>query len=362
MEKTALTRTSFLRGAGSMLALTSLSGSPAFAAAMPSMSLPMQDRRADADMRAVLRQLVDMNAPPLTALTPRVARELPSFNNAVQAVLAQQNLPAVERVAHIAHKVIAGPGGPLLLRVYTPAGMGPMPVIVYFHGGGFVIANLDTYDATPRSLANGTGAIVVSVAYRQAPEFPFPAAPEDAIAAYKWIIANAEDIGGDRKRVAVAGESAGGNLAAVVTLKARDEKIQLPTHQLLIYPASSFAMTKLSHSEKMNMATVPLATPALAWFKKYYLSKVGDAENWMASPYLATDHSGLPPATIINAELDPLLDAGRMYADRLKFAGVVATHTVYSGVTHEFFGMGAVVAKAKIAMQEACSALKASFS
>jgi acetyl esterase len=328
--------------------------------AMPAMlPLPPADGKADPDMKRVLDALNGFNAPPLPSVIPRIARELPSFADALQATLSAMGKPCVEPVAKIVHKVIDGPGGPLLLRVYTPAGTGPFPVIVYFHGGGWVIANLDTYDASPRQLANGAGAVVVSVAYRQAPENPFPAAPMDAFAAYKWVLANAATIDGDPKRVAVAGESAGGNLAAVTSQQARDAGIQIPVHQLLVYPVANFATDTASYAQYTK--AVPLDKPAVLWFGKYYLRTPADAANPLASPLRAKSFAGLPPATIINAEIDPLRDDGALYAAKLKAAGVPVTRTLYSGVSHEFFGMGAAVDKARQAMAQATDPLKARF-
>lgn len=324
------------------------------------MALPAQDELADADMQRVLQQLEAFHAPAIQTVIPRIARDLPSFADALQATASAQGKPCVEPVAKVAHRVIEGPGGPLLLRIYTPEGHAPFPVVLYYHGGGFVIANLDTYDASPRALANGTGAIVVSVAYRQAPEHPFPAAAADAFAAYAWVRANASLIGGDGKRIAVAGESAGGNLATVVTLQAMHHNVMLPTHQLLVYPVTNFVHGPAPLSHRLNPVTIPLATPQLAWFAKYYLADPTHAKNPLASPLRAAV-SGMPPATIINADLDPLRDDGAAYAAHLKAAGVLVTRTLYKGVTHEFFGMGAIVAKAKQAMDEGVAALKSSF-
>ncbi len=334
-------------------------GMPATSAMPALMPLPPADATADPDMRRVLDALNGFNAPPLPSVPPRIARELPSFADALQATLAAMGKPGVEPVAKIVHKVIAGPGGPLLLRIYTPAGSAPFPVVVYFHGGGWVIANLDTYDASPRSLANGAGAVVVSVAYRQAPEHRFPAAPMDAFAAYKWVLANAASIGGDPKRVAVAGESAGGNLAAVTSLQARDTGVQLPVHQLLVYPVANFATNTPSYAQYTK--AVPLDKPAVLWFGKYYLRTPGDAANPLASPLRIKNFAGLPSATVINAEIDPLRDDGGLYAAKLKAAGVPVTRRLYSGVSHEFFGMGAAVEKARQAMTQATDALKARF-
>ncbi len=323
--------------------------------------LPPEDRRADADMRRVLQKLADFQAPRLPTVTPDVARELPSFADALQATLSAEDKPCVEPVGEIIHRVIPGPGGQLLLRAYVPEGVtGPVPIAMYYHGGGFVIANLDTYDASPRSLANGSGAAIVSVAYRKAPEHPFPAAVEDAFAAYLWVLKNAASMGGDPKRIAVVGESAGGNLATVVAILARDRDVPLPIHQVLVYPVTTFVAGKPPPSYVENPTTIPLSTPDLGFFKRYYLRSASEALNPLVSPLLA-NLKGLPPATIINADIDPLRDNGAQYAARLKAAGVPVTRSLYQGVTHEFFGMGAAVAKARQAMQEATAALRASF-
>jgi len=361
IERTSSRKRFVASAAGAFAASAFVRSGSAAAAAMPMPALPAQDERADADMQRVLRQLAAFHAPPLPTLTPRVARELPSFANALQATLSAQGKPCIEPVAKVAHKVIDGPGGQILLRIYTPHGEAPFPVTLYFHGGGFVIANLDTYDAAPRSLCNGAGTIVVSVAYRQAPEHPFPAAALDAFAAYRWALANAGSIGGDPKRIAVSGESAGGNLATVTALQARDHGIKAPVHQLLVYPVTNLVKGPPPPSYRQNTTTMPLATPALAWFGKYYLSDSSQAANPLASPIRAK-LAGLPPATIINADLDPLRDDGMIYAAKLKAADVRVTRSVYKGVTHEFFGMGAAVAKARLAMEQATTALKTSFS
>ena len=362
-------RSRFLASSAAVLAAAGATGagaqemSPAPMAGMPAFPplppLPAADAGADADMARVIRQLVAFNAPKIETVTPGVARELPSFADALHATLSRDGKPCVLPVAAIAHRVISGPGGPLLMRIYTPAGSGPFPVVVYYHGGGFVIADLDTYDASPRGLANMAGAIVVSVAYRKAPEHPFPAAAQDAFAAYRWIVANAAAIGGDPRRVAVAGESAGGNLAAVTAIQARDHGVRPPVHQLLVYPVVDF--TAKPPSFVQHAAAVPLDTPALAWFGKYYLTSMAVGKNPLASPILTPSLRNLPPATIVNAEIDPLRDGGAAYAAKLKAAGNTVTRTLYPGVTHEFFGMYAAVAKAQTAMQRAASALRTAF-
>jgi len=309
----------------------------------------------DMQMQAVLDALAAFNAPDLPTLTPQQARNAPSFKDALLAVQAQRGVSPVEPVGKISHVIIPNGGDGLLARIYTPMGTGPFPVLVYFHGGGWVIADLDTYDGSCRALTNAAQCIVVSVAYRLAPEYPFPAAPIDAVASTQWVQENAASFGGDPMRVAVGGESAGGNLAAVTTIAIRNAGGMMPVHQLLVYPVAGFSLDAPSFTENANAK--PLSTAGIQWFGKYYQP---DPTSFLASP-ITQDLSGLPPATIINADIDPLRDGGPMYAMRLQQAGVSATQMTYMGVTHEFFGMGSVVDKAKQAVQMAAAGLRKSF-
>lgn len=354
------TRKHFLSSAAAM-ALVVQHPPPIFAqlAVDGDLRLPPPDRKADPDIKRVLLKLLSFNEPPLPKLSPFAARNLASFADALQAVLSEEGKPCIEPVAGIRHIVIAGPGGELLLRVYSPAGAGPFPVVVYAHGGGFVIANLDTYDASARGLTNAAQAIVVSVAYRQAPEHPFPAAVEDMFAAYRWALGNAQSIGGDPSRVAVAGESAGGNLAAVASIVARNRNVKLPVHQLLVYPVTNFATDTRSY--KTYADAFPLSSPDLVYFTNLYLPSPADAANPLASPLREKSLRGLPSATIINAEIDPLQDDGLRYAMRLAADGVAVNHHLYAGVTHEFFGMHAAVAKAQEALHFAAAGLRKAF-
>lgn len=315
-------------------------------------------------MQEVLDALASFEAPPLETVTPEIGRNLPSFANALQAVVSEKGLPALEAVAGIDQLLIPGDEGEILARIYRPAGIesDALPVLVYFHGGGFVIANLDTYDASCRALANAAGCIVASIAYRLAPEHPFPAAVVDAYAATQYMLTNAGDVGGDPARVAVGGESAGGNLAAVVSLRARDEGAALPVHQLLVYPVATFAPEgDAAVSVEQFAEAKPLNAPMLEWFGSHYLPDPSAASDPMVSPLNAADLSGLPSATVILAEIDPLQSQGAVFAQALIDAGVDTTFTLYQGVTHEFFGMGAVVDKAAEAVAEAAARLRASF-
>lgn len=315
----------------------------------------------------VLAQLAKYQPPAVETLSPEQARDIPLLDYAARDLLAARVdgrlfgmiSPWPEQVGSIRHRSIPGPGGELLLRLYTPKGRGPFPVLVYFHGGGWVIAGLDAYDASARALCNAAGCIVASVAYRLAPEHKFPAGVEDAFAATRWVMANAAEVKGDPARVAVAGESAGGNLAAVVCLMAKERGTPLPVHQLLIYPATQFSVETASYKEHAH--AVPLYSAMLPWFKRHYLRKSSDERNPHAAPLLAPDLSGLPPATVITAEYDPLRDDGRLYADRLREAGVPVAYHHYEGMMHDFFGLGGLVDEAKDAVGKAARSLSGAF-
>jgi acetyl esterase len=272
-------------------------------------------------------------------------------------MLAKPSLP--QPVGKIDHVLIPGPGGDILARIYIPDGEGPFHVIVYFHGGGWVIANLDVYEPSCRALCNAADCIVVSVAYRQAPEHKYPAAVEDAYAATQWVMANVKRWNGDPSHVAVAGESAGGNLATVACLKARFEGGRMPVAQLLIYPVTDSRMNTASFREHADAK--PLNAAMVPWFWHHYLENEAQGLEPYASPMQAPDLSGMPPAIVITAEIDPLRDEGEAYAKRLTMAGVPVQMTRYDGVTHEFFGLAGVVDNAKKAVKEAAQGLKRIF-
>lgn len=313
--------------------------------------------KADADMQKVLDALASLGGKPIETLTPDEARKQPAPADAVKKVLADAGKStAPEAGVTVKDMTINGAQGSFPIHIYTPAGKGPFPVMLYYHGGGFVIADTKTYDATPRALAKMAQAIMVAVDYRRAPENKFPAAPNDAYAAYEWTLAHAREFNGDETRVAVGGESAGGNLATVVSMMARDKKAQLPVAQLLVYPVVDNDMTTPSYVR--NADAKPLNKAMMAWFFKHYGA---DPANPSALPMKAASLKGLPPAIVVTAEIDPLLSEGKAYADRLKKEGVSVTYKEYAGVTHEFFGMGAVVAKARDAEQFAADALKKAF-
>ncbi|MEI9949351.1 MAG: alpha/beta hydrolase [Pseudomonadota bacterium] len=302
-----------------------------------------------------------MNGKPIELLSAEEARKQPTPADAVGALLKKQGKStAPEAVEKVASRTIPGPGGALPLRIYTPkTGKAPYPVIVYYHGGGFVIATIDTYDASPRGLANGAEAVVVALEYRKAPENKFPAAHDDALATYEWTLKNAASIGGNSKKVALVGESAGGNLAASVSMAARDKKEQMPLYQVLVYPIAGSDMNTDSYKENANAK--PLNKAMMAWFTEKYLSKPEDAKDPRID-LLHANLANLPATTIINAEVDPLRSDGEQLAEQLRAAHVPVQQKTYSGVTHEFFGMGAAVVKAKDAMLLATSTLKRAFS
>lgn len=324
-----------------------------------SLGLAQAPPKADPQMQAVLDQLGKLGPKPLETLSPEEARKQPSPADAVMALLKSQGKStAPEAVGKVENKTFAGPGGVVPIRIYTPAGSGPFPVILYIHGGGWVIANLDTYDASPRALANAAQAVVVSSHYRQGPEHKFPAAHDDAFAAYQWTLAHTAEIKGDARRIAVAGESAGGNLATSVCIRARDLGVPLPVHQLLVYPVTDSKTDTPSYVE--NAEAKPLNKPLMEWFFKY-AAEPGDATNPKLAVLRTPDFAGLPPATIITAQIDPLRSEGEAYAKKLQAAGVPVVYRNYDGVTHEFFGMGAVLPQAKEAVAFAAEQLRKAF-
>jgi acetyl esterase len=311
------------------------------------------------DMQAVLDQYGRMVGKPIQTLTPDEARQQPTLADAVGVLLKTRGKkPGSEPVAQVADRSIAGPAGMILVRIYTPEGTGPFPVIVYFHGGGFVIGDLDSYDASARALANAAKALVISSHYRQGPEHKFPAATEDAFAAYQWTRAHAAELNGDPLRIAVAGEGAGGNLAAGICIRARDSQVPPPLHQLLIYPLLDSRTDTPSYSENSNV--IPFGRPLIDWYLEH-----GVAPAERANPRFAIlrteDFADLPPATLITAHIDPLRYDGETYARKLREDGVDVAHRDYEGVLHDFFGLGAVVPQARSAVLFAGGRLRQAF-
>lgn len=301
----------------------------------------------DHQAKILLEQMAAAGAPPMSSLSPEEARLGSDFS-----ALAG----APEEVGQVENCTIPGPGGDIPVRIYTPEGEGPFASLVFYHGGGWVIGDIDTVDVPCRLLANRANCVVVSVDYRLAPEHKFPAAADDAYAAAKWVVDNGQSIQVDPCRVAVGGDSAGGNLAAVVALMARDKgEIEL-AYQLLIYPVTNHSFDTESYHE--NAEDYLLTKDSMIWFWNHYLRDEEDGANPYASPLQAEDLSGLPPALVITAGFDPLRDEGEAYAERLKEAGVSVEHTRYNGMIHGFFWMPGVLEQGMAAVNQAANALK----
>lgn len=313
-------------------------------------------------MQAVLDQLGALGPKSLVTLTPVEARKQPTPADAVAAMLLAQGRDTaasalVTGVTSI-DRSIRGAVGNIPARIYTPDGTGPFPVIVYYHGGGWVIADKAVYDAGARGLSKQANAVVISIDYRRAPEAKFPAQHDDALAAYRWAIANAASIRGDAARIALAGESAGGNLALATAIAARDAKLQKPLAVVSVYPIAQSDTTTASYNTYANAK--PLSRPMMNWFATQTVRTPADMQDPRIN-LVRANLRDLPPVTIINAQIDPLLDDGAMLERALRDAGTPVERRVYDGVTHEFFGMAAVEDKAKEAQQYAGKRLSEAF-
>lgn len=332
-------------------------------------SPPDPTGRADTQMQALLQSLAQLGGKPIETLTPEEARRQPTMADAVKARQRAMNLSTAPReIADVRDLQIPGAGGaPLQARLYNPAPtpsrgrpVPRMPLIVYYHGGGFVIADLDTYDASARALAADTGALVLAVHYRQGPEFKFPTAHDDAYAAYVWALQNAGQLNVDLSRVAVAGESAGGNLAINVAMMAREARQPLPVAMGLIYPMAGTDMTTPSYRE--NAMAKPLNAAMMRWFMQHYTNSPADLRDPRLNVYNGAELRGLPQAIIVTAEIDPLRSDGQLLAQKLREAGVEVAAEDYPGVTHEFFGVdSAVLSKAGDAQRFVSSQLRTAF-
>ena len=323
--------------------------------------LPKPDWGSDIrpEMLEVINKLSSYGALPLESLSATEARKQPTPTTAVMALLKEKNITIPASQVDTMSRLIPVTGGAVAARIYTPkSGNGPFPVIVYYHGGGWVIADLNTYDASARGLAEQVGAIVVSVHYRQGPEHLFPTAHQDAFAAYQWTLKNAASLKGDPAKIAVVGESAGGNLAANVSIQARDKKTMLPLYQALIYPVANNDMNSESYIKYAQAK--PLNKPMMGWFVKNYLGDTLKSSDPRIS-LVKANLKGLPPTTIIAAEIDPLLTEGKLLAERLQEAGIAVNYKRYDGVTHEFFGMALFVPEAKDAQGVVAADLKKAF-
>ena len=309
------------------------------------------------EIQAFLRQVAEAGLPSIQDLTPEAARA--QFEAGMRARL--ESFPAPP-VASVENRTIPGPAGAIPVRVYRdaePAG-GGLPVLAWFHGGGHVIGSLDTHDAMARNLCLEAGCVVVSVDYRMGPEHPFPAAVDDCFAAVRWLAEHGGEVAADPGRIAVGGDSAGGNLAAVAALLARDEGGPALRHQLLVYPVTDYRCRGPSY-ERYARGYGTLEAESMRWFQRHYLGGPDAAGDWRASPLLAADLSGLPPALVITAECDVLRDESIAYAERLAEAGTACEHAPYAGMIHGFFGLLGIVGAAEAAHVRAASALRDAF-
>ncbi|MBD8731172.1 alpha/beta hydrolase [Pseudomonas sp. CFBP 13710] len=316
--------------------------------------------RTDSDMQTVLNKFASFDAKAVEKITAVEARQQPTIADAVKGVLADEKRDSTPTalVPGVTTRDITVPGaaGSLPATVYTPEGTGPFPVVLYFHGGGWVFADRKVYDGGARGISKQANAVVVSVDYRRAPENKFPAAHEDALAAYRWLSKNAASLNGDAKRLALAGESAGGNLAVATAVAAHKAGLTAPKHVLSVYPVAQSNTETESYRKYAD--AMPLNRPMMLWFIDNVTKGPADVKD----PRIDLVHAnlkGLPPVTVINAEIDPLRDDGAQLEQALRTAGVSVERKVYPGVTHEFFGTAAVVKKAEEAQAYAGERLKA---
>ena len=304
----------------------------------------------DPDVLLVLEMIRMAGRPPFEQLTPNEAREAYMKSRAVLQ-------PDPEPVAEVRALSAPGPLGDIPLRLYRPAGAGERaPGLVYYHGGGWLLGSLDSHDVVCRRFANAAGCVVVSVDYRMAPEHPFPAAVDDCAEATRFVSARAASLGIDPARIAVGGDSAGGNLAAVMALMARDGSLPPLAFQLLIYPATDMTMTTVS-SQTIGPG-VPLTSATMKWFIDYYMPPATDRADWRASPARAASVAGTAPALVLTAAADPLRDEGIDYARRLEREGVRVTAVHLSDQIHGFMSMGKVIRAADTAIDMMSAVLK----
>jgi acetyl esterase len=309
----------------------------------------MRNDMLDPEVRVLLEAMEAQGAPALETLPPEAARKA-----AAEGLKQVSGEP--EAVARVEDLGIPGPAGTIGIRVYSPENNGPRPALVYFHGGGWVVCDLDTHDVVCRAIARRSGAVVVNVDYRLAPEHKFPAAVEDAYAATLWTAANAGRLGIDKRRLAVGGDSAGGNLAAVMSLRCRDAGGPAIALQVLVYPVTNLASFDTDSYDAFAEG-YNLTKSEMEWFRASYLAAPEDGKHPYASPLLASDLRGLPPALVITAECDVLRDEGEAYAKRLEQAGVPVTCTRYPGMVHPFFSMPGALTQARNAIAQVAAAI-----
>lgn len=306
------------------------------------------------EIQEFLEKLEAANLPPIASLSPADARAQ------MEATASARNTNPTQ-VGKVQDMSATGPHGDIPMRVYWGSTSDePQPLLVYFHGGGHVIGSLDTHDATARNLCAGTDCIVASIDYRMGPEDKFPAAVDDCVAATSWLVEHASELGIDTSRVAVGGDSAGGNLAAVVALAARDAGGPDLCFQLLIYPVADYRCASGSY-QTFATGFGMLEAESMYWFQQHYLRDEADQSDWRASPLLADSLAGLPPALVITAECDVLHDEGVAYAQALANAGCVVEHIEAEGMIHGFFGLTPMINGAVVAQSQAIDALRTAF-
>ena len=305
----------------------------------------------DPQAQRVVDAMAALNLKPVEESTPAEARE------SIRARTAA--LGPFEEVAAVAEHRVPVAGGEITVRLYSPGGPGPHPALVYYHGGGWVIGDLYTHDGLCRSLANAARCAVVSVDYRLAPESKYPVPVEDSYAALRWVVGNAARLGLDPRRVAVGGDSAGGNLATVIALVARERGGPALVHQVLIYPVTDHDLDTPSYVE--NATGYVLTREGMRWFWSHYLVRAAQGREPHASPLRAPSLAGLPSAIVITAEHDPLRDEGEAYAARLRDAAVPVTLTRYAGMFHGFVRMTRILDKARTAVDEIGSSIQKAF-
>jgi acetyl esterase/lipase len=305
----------------------------------------------DPQAQRVVDAMAALNLKPVEESTPAEARESIRIRTAA--------LGPFEDVAAVTDHRVPVAGAEITVRTYSPGGRGPHPVLVYYHGGGWVIGDLYTHDGLCRSLANAARCVVASVDYRLAPEWKYPVAAEDSYAALRWVATHAIRLGLDPRRVAVGGDSAGGNLATVVSLMARDQGGPGLVHQVLIYPVTDNDLNTRSYVE--NASGYVLTREGMRWFWNHYLADSRQGLEPHASPLRAPTLAGLPSALVITAECDPLRDEGEAYAARLRDAGVPVTVTRYDGMFHGFVRMTRILDKARTALDEIAGSLQKAF-
>lgn len=306
----------------------------------------------DPQAKAVIELVVKSGRPPYHQLSPKEARQM--FRETRPA-----STPTPPEIGAVKDLVAETPAGSIPLRVYRPAGVAAaaaLPVFVYFHGGGWVIGDLETHDVLCRQIAAASGVAVVAVDYRLAPEHKFPAAADDAWAATRWVVAHASELGVDATRLAVGGDSAGGNLAAVVALMARDHGEPAIALQVLTYPVTDVAAESQSYRDFAD--GYMLTRESMRWFIAHYLKSPDDARDWRASPLRAPSLTGVAPALIVTAGFDPLRDEGEAYAKRLREAGVQVDYVCYGGMIHGFAPMGRLIDTGNRAVAHTAASLR----